>query len=33
MDHYHLDQFNHVITIPIRFHDLDAFRHVNNARF
>jgi acyl-CoA thioester hydrolase len=27
------DGFNHQIPVEVRFHDLDAFGHVNNARF
>ncbi len=33
MDTIDLKQFNHKIDVPIRFMDLDALQHVNNARY
>lgn len=33
MDTIDIKRFNHKIKVPIRFMDLDALQHVNNARY
>jgi len=33
MNHIDLNEFNHKLNLSVRFMDLDALQHVNNARY